>query len=373
VSDNPELGAKPFDFERARKLLEEAAKARKYAPIANDDPWLTRIDTATRRWETSGGKTYVAALGISILARATDANADLNRIAQDKGSASRYHARGLADAVGKVAPLLHIDLGTSSPNPLNNSPFRGPKTLQQAREQTHKKNLAMFDDLCAMIDDVAKMTSHDAALVLQAFVQARTRSPSGAVGAVPDVSAVAFVPMMTEIQRWVRENGEGGRRAQAVAAGILDAAYGTDRVITKAVNDPDREFPGDIGVKNHTSLRFVVEVRDKNVPLAHLLTAIDKVAAHGIGRLTVLAVGKDQQPLATTTLQERAGKSGLFVRVFFDWHLFATDAVFNGTNGHVAIIERIPTRVLARAEEVGVSAKGLTQLRDALLSVSNYG
>src|SRR5258705_273680 len=70
----------PFNFAKARELLEAAAQARKYSPLPADNPWLQRIETATAAWEKSS-KTYIAMLGVSILARATDPNADLTRIA----------------------------------------------------------------------------------------------------------------------------------------------------------------------------------------------------------------------------------------------------------------------------------------------------
>jgi hypothetical protein len=68
------------------------------------------------------------------------------------------------------------------------------------------------------------------------------------------------------ITDFVKENSEGGKRAQAVAAGLLGVFAGSERIVSDRINDPDRHLPGDVGIKRTDNPKLwekVFEVRDK--------------------------------------------------------------------------------------------------------------
>jgi hypothetical protein len=362
-------GAKRFDLDNAREEFENAVDEVRKTPLPDDDFWLKRITKATDEWESKGCKTYVAMLGISIVARATDPAADLTRLKQDSSGASLYHARGLADKIAPVATLANVDLGAKGKNPLNNSPFRGPADLEEARRQVRGKNRVHYDALIELIEMVEGLSSTAARAVLQAFVQARTRNADDVLDVPP--GKISFRKLVAGVEHWVGEDSEGGKRAQVAAAAFYDAAYSPERVATKAVNDPNRDFPGDVALRaNGSGFRSTVEVRDKPVALSDLKEEIAKAASRPISRVDILAVANKQPDVPVELHEEYATKRGVFVRIFQDWLSFATDAVFHGTNGHGGIVDRVPARLLVRAKGLEVSKRGIKQLRDSLLALS---
>jgi hypothetical protein len=122
-----------------------------------------------------------------------------------------------------------------------------------------------------LVDELQGVEPDGAREALRAFIAVRRRyqrayRTAGAAGAItPDELIVA-------VQRLVSADSEGGRRAQAAAAGLLDVFAGTGRVQSGRVNDPSRHYPGDVAVLaadtaegGADAYEKAFEVRDKPV------------------------------------------------------------------------------------------------------------
>lgn len=73
--------------------------------------------------ETSN-RTFIAAIGTALLARATDLQVDPRALKVKGGAAGSYSARSLAkDVLAPEAMILGVDLGVYGREPLNNQPF----------------------------------------------------------------------------------------------------------------------------------------------------------------------------------------------------------------------------------------------------------
>ena len=102
------------------------------------------------------------------------------------------------------------------------------------------------------------------------------------------------------IQTFVREDSEGGRRAQAVVAGLLDVFAGEVRVESGRINDPSRHYPGDVCIraaKDPGSFRKAIEVRDKPVHLSGIQIFCKKCIDKGVLEAAVVMVSDRQQPI----------------------------------------------------------------------------
>ena len=89
----------------------------------------------------------------------------------------------------------------------------------------------------------------------------------------------------------MKEDSEGGKRAQAVAAGLLDVLFGPERVITRRVNDPSRDSPGDVGILrpgNGSGIERAFEVRDKPVAAPETRRFVRRVAEARIDRAGIV-------------------------------------------------------------------------------------
>ena len=120
--------------------------------------------------------------------------------------------------------------------------------------------------VCDLLDELSAMSDRAKLLgALAAFIEVRREYWATA----RDYSLRRHVTLRRATEkdrRFVKEDSEGGRRAQAVAAGLMDVVEGDENVETGRVNDPDRNFPGDVAAYSRWQGRKIIralEVRDK--------------------------------------------------------------------------------------------------------------
>ena len=140
--------------------------------------------------------------------------------------------------------------------------------------------------------------------------------------------------LLTRIDNFVKADSEGGRRAQAVAAGLMDVVEGEENVETGRINDPDRNFPGDVAAYTRSVLGKarkiirVLEVRDKAISESDLFVFASKAAGFAVARAGILAVAPNQQPLNITEAQAEAAAEGVNLELFVGWTAFVRQLFF---------------------------------------------
>ena len=140
------------------------------------------------------------------------------------------------------------------------------------------------------------------------------RQRSVAQGLPPDAGSPADAAELVElIRHFVAGDSEGGRRAQGAAAGVLDAGSGPALVHSRRINDPDRDLPGDIGVRagpDDERWLMVIEVRDKPVTVGDIGFALQKAMEAEVPRVAVLAALHSQEALDIAAHVRRAARQG---------------------------------------------------------------
>jgi hypothetical protein len=163
----------------------------------------------------------------------------------------------------------------------------------------------------------------------------------------------------------------------------MDLLYGSDRVESGRVNDPDRALPGDVGVRAFSERvdegaradsgkgsgggsvtgdwERVFEVRDKPVTRSDVQVFVSKVAKASVQKAGLLAIGEKQTSFHGEELEEWAEERGVMLSIYSDWSSFVHEAVFwSGAAGPIAI-SRAHARVHARLKELEVSAEAVDQ------------
>ena len=329
--------------------------------------WLPEIVELSRLCPPRKSATCIAAFGTAVLAKAVNPRVDVYSLLDRGTSATSYSARSLADNVwAKLRGELEVDLGANGPWPLNNTPFIGKSSIRDIGGVTNKQGWTHFHVLLERLDAVS--TVGDARQILAAFIAARRRSLLATV--VMDQSAgqhLALEKLATIIQRWVAAESEGGCRAQAAAAGIIDTVFGDSVVSMGKINDPDRRAPMDVAVTGaHDTYVLAYEVKDKPVGEQAVRSSIEKArSSFPIENVCVLSVGSKQGPLADGELERWARERGVNLSIVYSWSAFISAAAVFGTpiGNHPAAICR---RVMVRAEEVGVSEAGRTSFAAAV-------
>lgn len=347
-----------IDHERARAILrEEAERARPGAEPA----WEARLSPVIRAAMRTN-RTFIAALGTGILAKATDLRANPLALKVSGGDPGSYSARALAkDVLAAEAIRLGIHIGVTGREPLNNQPFFRYEFINN-HMAVHARAREALRMLVECLEQVGRITSEDdARAALRAFVALR-RVPERQI-ALNENSQPQTVPELAKlVDRWVREDSEGGRRAQAVVAGMLSVVFGQERVLTSRVNDPDRRVPGDVAVlspDDPSTFHRLYEVRDKPVGIHDVLFFVEKVSNSGGSRAVVVAASDDQKEIDLLEASSRAADRSVLVIVEDGWLPFISRALMET---RVALRDACISayqQIADRALELEVSDEGL--------------
>lgn len=360
-----------IDHAKAEAILlaeSEAATAERLPSVAAE--WHDRVKELGQLCPHRKSSTAIAALGTAILAKATDERVDVYSLLDRGEAATSYSARSLADNVwAKNRAKLEVDLGANGTNPLNNAPFLSKTRIDEISGVKNQKGWAHF--ISCMEALKALSGSVQARLALRGFIAARRRSLLAAVTFDPQLGDnLTMASLEALIAEYVAAESEGGRRAQACAAGILEAVFGTERIVVGVINDPDRKAPLDVAVKNADgSFELAFEVKDKPITDIHIRASIEKtVADHGTRSLTFLAVSHRQKQMNFDEVTEWAGRRGVKVTIILSWSTFLTacrcfapaqDGLFEGMAFRA---------VMCRAQELGAHPEALDSLIEQVRS-----
>lgn len=355
-----------LDHNRAKAILfEETAAARRGANTPLVEVWKARVVQLGALCPHGKSSTVIAALGTAILAKATDGSVDVYSLLDRGEAAKSYSARSLADNVwARHRAELGIDIGANGANPLNNTPFIGKTRIDEITGVRNKAGWTAFMECMDALEHLK--TSDEARQALRGFVLARSRSLLTALNLSPqegdDLTQGSLVAIL---DRFVAEESDGGRRAQAVAAGMLDAAFGDERVVVGVINDPDRHAPLDVSVTDDQGTFTVAfEVKDKPISEYHVRSTVEKtVKDHELRNLAFAAVSKQQQIRDFDQVVLWAARHGVKLTIFLDWLSLYTACKCFAPALNDLFEGRVFRRVLSRAATFGVALPALEQLR----------
>ena len=356
-----------LDHEKAKKILfEQATAARQGDMTAIANTWRDRVAKLSELCPHGKSSTVIAALGTALLAKSTDSRVDVYSILDRGEAADSYSARSLADNVwARHRAELDIDLGANGANPLNNTPFIGKTRIDEISGVRNKDGWAYFLEC---IQAVKNLKSPDEAKeALRGFVIARSRSIIPPIEIHPELGdTISQSQLITAIDGFVADNSEGGRRAQAVVAAMLDVAFDARLVVAGVINDPDRHAPLDVSVINaQGGFVLAFEVKDKPILDYHIRGSIEKtVKDHELRNLAFVAISKNQTASNFDNVIQWAAAHGVKATVFTDWEsLYLACKCF--ANVREQIYEgMLFRRTLTRSSELGVSRDGDNCLRN---------
>lgn len=347
-----------IDKAKALQLLEEEVKL---AQEPMEGQWIRRVERIGEATEDKG-KTIIAMLGTALLAKATHIDADPFALKAQLPTKGAYSARSLCQHVLAAHALrLGIDLGVTGREPLNNQPFFGKERVH-AGLPVHEKSRPAFDLLLEALEALSMMDdSKQVRLALRAFLHVRRRQRKHQL---KSDAGWQLTPseLIEHIQLFVAADSESGKRAQAVTAGLADVWFGLELVMVTKIHDPDRRFPGDVGIKSSPDiprLEQSIEVRDKPVAATDLYHFAKKAAANGVCKAMVLAVSESQPEFDTSDALAWAEEREVLLLVFVGWKSFVEQCLFWSTGQLPETIQAIYKQVYERCVLLEVSEAGL--------------
>lgn len=313
---------------RAAEILR--AEARKSTKDSGDPEWLKRIERLSEMCEESGIRTHLAFMGTALLAKSIDKRADLYWIKPRHAKDAEYafSARTLAhNVLVPLAAELGFSLGVTGREPLNNQPYFRMTRLDDGTP-VHPAGRPAFDYMLKLIADLQKVPSEDAARgALRAYIAVRGRYQNRYTDPSKE-AAVTPASLLVAISTFVSEKSEGGKRAQAVVAGLMDVVVGADRVISDRINDPSRKTPGDVVVMGTASVEKAIEVKDKLTTKSDVQLFAKKCVDMGARDAAYVMVAAGQAALDEAELQQWAAGFGIGLTLFNGWSSIIPQALF---------------------------------------------
>jgi len=295
-----------------------------------DPGWTRKVEELSRLCEVGGSATHIAFLVTAMLAKSVDGAADLFAIkpTHSEGNQNTFSARTLCHGV--VVPLaaeLGVNIGVNGREPLNNQPYFRMTSLGDGTPVSSRARPA-FDYMVGLVNELQRYTPAQARAALRAFIAVRRRYQT-IYTTNNGTLTVTWATLATAIQRLVTENSEGGRRAQAVVAGLFDVFVGPDRVESGRINDPSRHYPGDVAVRSVVGdWEKAVEVRDKSVSDSDVYIFGRMCLAKGVREAAIVLAAPLQQRLNDDAIAAWAANSGLGMTLFYGWPYFVDQALF---------------------------------------------
>ena len=316
--------------DNAKAMLRAQAAA--IAETVNAE-WRGKVERLSQLCEEGVSKTHIAFLGTVLLAKSLDRNADLYAIKPKlaKDNANAFSARTLCHSV--LVPLaaeLGINLGVTGREPLNNQPYFRMSRLGD-ETPIHGGGRAAFDYMVGLVKELQAAPTEEAGIQgLRAFIavrrayQPRYTVAEGGINVSPEQLTAA-------IAAFVREESEGGKRAQAIVAGLLDVFAGDGRVESGRINDPSRKYPGDVCVRSADDPEIfdkAIEVRDKPVQFSDIQIFGKKCIDMGVREAAVVMTSERQSPVDRAALASWATSFGLGLTLFVGWETFVDQVLF---------------------------------------------
>lgn len=192
-------------------------------------------------------KTYLAAILCGLVARATDESADPLSL-QVGDQPGGYAATSLWQVIQAHAQN-RVDLKQLKSQPFNNSPFSGKRRLEVTWDNVAASNRPRLERTVELLGELAGMTATEARAALRSFLymapDARKRA---SIHAELPQGALDLVRFFESLDHFLLDDGESGRRAQAMVAAALSLVHGESVTTPSSVNDPSRSEPGDVRV-----------------------------------------------------------------------------------------------------------------------------
>ena len=301
-------------------------------------------------------------LGTALLAKSLNSQIDPHTVkpthAPNKERA--YPARTLAERVlVPVANQIGMDLGVTGREPLNNQPYFRMRWLGD-ETPISQASRPPFEYMLDLIKELASMDSASSASALRAFIAVRKTYAKVYERFEGDVS-VTFEAFPDAIETFVSENSENGKRAQAIAAGLIDLVEGADRVLSGRINDPSRKHPGDVCVlsaDDDSIFLKAIEVRDKPVKTSDAYVFANICMKHGVHDVSILMVAGAQERLDDAELGLWATERGVAFRLFYGWRDLIQEALFWCDLAMRPAVSKAVSLIEERLAEVEISEEG---------------
>lgn len=345
-------------------VLERAIRDARGPKVTVNRLWEDRIAWLTR--EVAGGdakgKTYIAATGGALLAKATSDQVD--SLTQSTSAGGRAYAlRGVAEFM-QASLRGKVHLGTLSKWPMNNAPFlRGPARIDRFTVAPYLKHV--YDEYLGWMQELDDYTADQAYDALVAFLRVRMRAQldedAVAAAGARMIAARSIAELLEAVQLWLSEDPEEGARGQALLCAVLDLAWDDVDVVPK-------HHPSPFDVRRSGSPPpLVCESKQQVVTAEDVLELARRAAEHAADLALYAALDPAQPPLPVARIRAHAlERHGTLLDVVHDTQELVGHLCVHAGVPAAEVAARLPQSLADRCRAADVSARGLSRLETLL-------
>lgn len=336
-------------LERAIALAESDAKLPQL--------WVER----TERIAACPSKSYVAALGTALLARASDPHVDALSV-KFKAGPNAYSMRGVVRTLVQKAPLYGYHLGRTGPEPLNNQPWFGGERVDQFASVL-PRDRPFHRDMVRFLTELNQLDADAALLALAAFLRLRIRfaREQDKEAKAKRAEAARGLPELVGILKiFLDEDPEDGRRGQALVAAALDLVH--HEVTLASVNNPTGL---DVSVRRNRRTVIGFEVKQKPVDEATADHLAEEARKRNVDKAVLVLLSPQQRPLDRESIRRRALERHRVLLLIYEgvWEL-VSEVALQSERSVEEFSARLPGAYLRRMQEHEVSSQGQTYWLD---------
>lgn len=291
-----------FDYQAAQQVLLEALA------LARSDVRLpVEWRSHARAVFDLHAKTWTPAFATLLLAKATDDTVDTMSLKADEGNPSAYSARGLCHKIIVPAAAEHrFSIRNTGREPMNNQPFFRYERIDQLDRVRNPADREYFVDVAQQANMLDRAEALEA---LAAFLREALAVSAAARSVNVRANGLTASGAQIAVEDFLRFDApDRPHRLQAFAAACLGLLY--DSVRTRRINDPSRDFPGDVHAVVGGEVAVAMEVRGKPVGPSDLSSFGEACESAGLGRAIMFVDAPLQIELGPhIAVNNRSGRS----------------------------------------------------------------
>lgn len=289
----------------ARQRLEAAFE---WAESEESVPELW-LDLALQAFQMSA-KTYVPALGTALLARATDDRIDPLSIKASYGS-NTYSLRGLChEVLVPAARQLGFSIRNTGREPINNQPFF---RYDHMTEIDRVRDRASFEQFMSGIKKVEELDESQALAAFAAYLRVAIATTRQLKNYSVDPSGLTLQRVIRIVEEFLGEGTDRPNRTQALVAAAFDVTHADVR--SRRLNDPSRDYPGDVQAFDGEDPILAVEVRAKFVLGTEVEGFTSACRQANIERAFMVIIWPGHHPLSARGHREAALEFGVLLTI----------------------------------------------------------
>jgi len=300
-------------------------------------------------------KTYTPALGTALLARATDARADPLSIKTEYGPTT-YSLRTLGhEVLVPAARRLGFSIRNTGREPLNNQPFFRYDHMSVIERVRSRPELDRF---VAGLTQIGSADRDGALAALAAFLRVAIRVAQQLDSYTVDASTLTVRRVVTAVEEFLGDDVDRPRRAQALVAAAFDVTHHDVR--SRKLNDPSRDYPGDVHAFDGDQAILAVEIRAKRVRSTEVEGFASACRQAGIERAFMIVLWSSHQALPAKLLHQKSlDEQGVLLTIIEQAEDLLLD-VFGWSDIELAVsLSTFATSVLRRLREIEATDQSL--------------